>query len=148
MGRRRLLIMDDDPAVLDVLGEMLTELGHEWVSTMEGSAAMESYARLMLAGKRYDAVILDLTVKGGPGGVATAEAILREDPGAVLIASSGYANDPVMSSCATFGFKAVLRKPYSLSLLNETLVGVLSAQGQVALDTKETDGPRSLRLTR
>ncbi len=147
VGKRRLLIMDDEPAVLDVLGEMLSELGHESVATSEGSAAMESYARLLLEGKRYDAVILDLTVKGGPGGVATAEAMLREDPGAILVASSGYANDPVMSNCQAFGFKAVLRKPYSLAMLEDTLVGVLGGPRSTGLDAEQANNPVRTGLT-
>ena len=60
----------------------------------------------------------------------TLEEILKFDPHANAIVSSGYATDPVMANYKEFGFKAVAEKPYTLSKLrtvvNEVLVATLS----------------------
>ena len=44
-----------------------------------------------------DLDILDLTVPGAMGGQETAAHILKTDPAAQLIVSSGYADDPVLT---------------------------------------------------
>jgi len=69
----------------------------------------------MEAGESFDVVIMDLTIPGGIGGKKTIKEILSIDPEARCVVSSGYANDPVMSKYADFGFKGVIEKPYSKS---------------------------------
>lgn len=78
----------------------------------EGQDAADRYAEAArAAGHPFSAAILDLTVPGGLGGKEAAELILRVDPGACLIASSGYSDDPVMAAPTAFGFSAALPKP-------------------------------------
>ena len=121
IGRRRVLIMDDDPAVLDALEDMLAQLGHEVLSTTHGEEAMEAMVRESESGSPIEAYILDLTIKGGVGGVETAKAILDEVPDACIIASSGYSNAPVMAQPQHYGFADTLQKPYDLKLLETVL---------------------------
>jgi CheY-like chemotaxis protein len=42
-----------------------------------------------------------------------------------LIASSGYADSPVMSECRRYGFSSVLKKPYKVEEMAEVLQVVL-----------------------
>ena len=42
------------------------------------------------------------------------------------IVSSGYAEDPVMSNYAEYGFKGILAKPYTESQLKEVVDRVMS----------------------
>jgi len=51
----------------------------------------------MDSGQFFDAVILDLTVKGGMGGKDTVKELLKTDPQVKAIVSSGYSSDPVMT---------------------------------------------------
>jgi CheY-like chemotaxis protein len=68
---------------------------------------------------------MDLTLPGGLGGREATRQLLDMDREARVIASSGYANDPVMANFAENGFKAVLPKPYSTEELTSTLEAVI-----------------------
>ena len=72
-------------------------------------------------GKPFDAVLMDLTIPGGMGGKETMAKLLKIDPQAQGIASSGYANDPIMANFSDYGFSAVVPKPYKLDELRTSL---------------------------
>ena len=77
------------------------------------------------AGSGFDAVLLDLTVGGGMGGMETAARLKEVDPAAILIVSSGYSDSPVMSDIARYGFAGVLPKPWTGAQLSEVFRKVL-----------------------
>jgi signal transduction histidine kinase/CheY-like chemotaxis protein len=121
------LVMDDEPDLCDVLARMLGQLGHRAVTTPEGGTALQRYADALANGDRFDLVILDLTVKGGMGGLETLKRLLELDPGAVVLASSGYANDRILADHRLHGFRSVLRKPYGVDELQRVLSETLGA---------------------
>ena len=108
----KILVMDDEEMIRMLAEEMLGALGYQAESCRHGEEAVERYAAARERGVPYDAAILDLTVAGGMGGLKTAEKIRDLDPEACLIVSSGYSNDPVIADFASYGFCAVLTKPY------------------------------------
>jgi two-component system cell cycle sensor histidine kinase/response regulator CckA len=57
-------------------------------------------------------VILDLTIKGGMGGVQTLERLLKIDPQVKAIIFSGYNDDPVIENYSHYGFLGALTKPF------------------------------------
>jgi hypothetical protein len=65
----------------------------------------------MKKGHACDMVLLDLTIPGGTGGKDTVRDLLRIDPEAKGVASSGCSNDPVMSEHRAYGFREVIAKP-------------------------------------
>ncbi|UFS70926.1 response regulator [Geomonas sp. RF6] len=115
------LVMDDESVVRKVTGKMLQCLGYEVTTCNNGEEAIELYRKAQGAGDRYKAVIMDLTVMGGMGGKEAAEHILRLDPEARLVVSSGYFDDPVLADYREHGFCAVLPKPYKSSDLAEVI---------------------------
>ena len=121
----RVLIMDDEKLVRETVGEMLTRMGYDVQYARDGQEAIDLYERVRQAGQPFDAVIMDLTVPGGMGGME-ANARLREvDPEAKTIVSSGYATDPIMSDYASYGFQGRLAKPYRMADLKHTLYQVI-----------------------
>ncbi|MEJ5364927.1 MAG: response regulator, partial [Desulfosoma sp.] len=76
----------------------------------------------------FAAVILDLTVPGGVGGREIVQKIRALDPSVRAIASSGYANDPVMAQPEGFGFSGVIAKPYRMEDLESVLRTVLKRE--------------------
>ncbi|TAN63566.1 PAS domain S-box protein [bacterium] len=123
-GKGRVLVMDDEDVVREVSGEMLTILGYEPDLAPDGEQAVMKYKEAMTSGKPYVFVILDLTVPGGLGGKDTVKQLLSIDPNASVIVSSGYSNDPIMADYDKYGFKGVVSKPYTISMLGKVIKGV------------------------
>ena len=122
----RILIMDDDESILDVLSIILSDMGHEIELARNGGEAIESVSRSISQGKRFDLFIMDLTIKGGMGGKDAITEILKLDPLAKAIVSSGYSNDPVMSDPGQYGFCDILQKPYTIQEIKEKLSAILN----------------------
>jgi len=75
-------------------------------------------------------VILDLTVRGGMGGVEAVRGIAQVDPLARTVVSSGYSDDDVVAKYREHGFSAFLKKPYDLKGLRALLDGLLKDGGR------------------
>jgi two-component system cell cycle sensor histidine kinase/response regulator CckA len=116
-----ILVMDDDEMIRDLTGEILSQLGYEFKTCVNGSDAVSQYKAAMDAGKPFSAVIMDLTIPGGMGGKEAAKHILDIDPKAELIVSSGYSNDPVMAEYKKYGFYGAVVKPYKVHQLAHVL---------------------------
>ena len=125
-GTERLLVMDDDEALRDLSKAVLTTLGYDVQTAGDGAEAVELYAKTKAAGEGFDAVLLDLTVTGGVGGLEAAAKLKQLDPSSKLIVSSGYSDAPVMSSFAEYGFDAVILKPWTVREMSEVLRKVLA----------------------
>lgn len=124
-GKGRILVMDDEEEIQDVLGKMLQHLGFEVDFTSDGEKALSYYAHALEQSAPYLATILDLTIPGGMGGKETLRQIKDLHPEATVIVSSGYSNDPVLARFQQFGFSGVIAKPYNLLDLSKVLSQVL-----------------------
>ncbi|MEA3240902.1 MAG: ATP-binding protein, partial [Pseudomonadota bacterium] len=117
----RILVLDDEEVVREVLGAMLEELGHQVDYAAHGREAVEKYRQAWENNSPFDLVITDLTIPGGMGGEETAREILAIDPRAKIIVSSGYATDPVMAHYEKYGFQGRVAKPYRFAKLREVI---------------------------
>lgn len=124
-GKGRILIMDDEEILRQVIGEMLTFLGFRISCARDGDEAIGLYVKAKEAGDPFDVVIMDLTIPGGMGGREAVQKLMEIDPAARAVVASGYCNDPVMANFADYGFKAVVAKPFSIEELAEALDGML-----------------------
>lgn len=115
------LVMDDEEAILEIVGDILEYHGFTADFARDGEEALSLYQE-----KGYDAVILDLTVPGGMGGREAMKELLKIDPAVRAIVSSGYSNDPIMSDFRQYGFKSVIAKPYDIEELGKVLRTVMS----------------------
>ncbi len=119
------LFMDDQAVVRNVAERALRRAGCDVWLVATGEEAIAAYREAMEHGRRFDAVVLDLTVPGGMGGREAAAKLLAIDPKAKIIVSSGYSDDGVMSDHERHGFLAVLPKPYNASQLVDTVARLL-----------------------
>ncbi len=124
-GKGKILVMDDEEIVREVLGAMLLSIGYEVEYATSGEEAVELYRVAKGSGEPFDAVILDLTIPGGMGGKKAIHGLLKIDPGVKAIVSSGYSHDPVMADFREYGFSGVAAKPYKIKQLSETLHNVI-----------------------
>jgi PAS domain S-box-containing protein len=121
----RILFMDDEDRVRDIVGKFIAHMGYEVVLAGNGTEAITLYKDALNSGKSFDALILDLTVKAGIGGKQVMRQLISLDPNVKAIISSGYTDDPVISHYADYGFKGAITKPYGI----EQLKGILQRIG-------------------
>jgi PAS domain S-box-containing protein len=122
---KRILIMDDEEMVCIVVCSFLEYLGYEVDTASDGAAALDLYRQALDQGRRFDAVILDLTVPGGMGGKKTVGRLLEIDPSALVLVSSGYSSHKIMTNYTQYGFAGVVVKPFRINELNRVLKEVL-----------------------
>ena len=127
-GEERVLLIDDDETLRRSIGKALGRLGYEVEHAQDGAEGIAAYQKARTSGQSIDVVIMDLTIPGGMGGKDAARELLRIDPDAKLIVSSGYSTDSVMSDFRAHGFRAVISKPYRIEDLGETLRSVLNGE--------------------
>jgi PAS domain S-box-containing protein len=124
-GRGRILVMDDQRDVREIVEQLLKHLGYEVSSAKDGAEAVDLYRKAQEAGRPFDAVIMDLTIPGGMGGKEAIQKLLEIDPKVKAIVSSGYSTDPIMADFRKFGFLGVVSKPYEVGELSAALLEVL-----------------------
>ena len=117
----KVLVMDDEPQVLQTICKMLEILGHEVHAAEKGEEALEAYGKAIKSPRPFDLVILDLVNKRGMGGQETCKKLHDADPEVKAIAISAYSGDPVMSSPEQHGFILRLPKPFTLDELAQEL---------------------------
>jgi CheY-like chemotaxis protein/two-component sensor histidine kinase len=123
--RGTVLIMDDEEMIRDLTKEMLSHFGHEVLLAKDGREAIEIFKEHHHSDNPVDVIIMDLTIPGGMGGKDAIKEILKIDPDAKAIVSSGYSNDPVMANYQQHGFKASIGKPFEMAQLKEIINSVL-----------------------
>jgi nitrogen-specific signal transduction histidine kinase/CheY-like chemotaxis protein len=124
-GKGRILIMDDEEIVRSVAGHMIESLGYEVDFSENGEQAIEKYSAAKRSNRPFNAVILDLTVRGGMGGKEAVGRLAEIDPEVRAIVSSGYSADDIISNYREYGFQEVLSKPYQIDVLGRVLYNLL-----------------------
>ena len=125
-GNNRVLVLDDEEAICMLVTCALEPLGYEVTETQDGLVALEKYADAMQSGRKYDLVISDLTMPGRMSGQEAIKRLRELDPDVRAIVSSGYANDPVMSSYQDFGFTGMIAKPYEIDALGRKVAEIMA----------------------
>jgi serine/threonine-protein kinase len=122
----RILLLEDDLMVRDLMRRALEKAAFEVVETGDGKDTLRLYQEAMQQGRPFDLAILDLTIPDGMCGRETMLHLRRIDPRILAIVSSGYRDDPVMKDCAAYGFAAALPKPYQVEGLLQMVNGALA----------------------
>jgi len=112
-SHQRVLVMDDEAAIRDLTSELLGTLGYQVTTVPDGAEALKTYEEAMRSGENFQAIILDATIRGGMGGVATIERLRDLDPNVTAIICSGYSDEAALSEFLTYGFRAALPKPFT-----------------------------------
>jgi PAS domain S-box-containing protein len=116
-GAGRILVMDDEQGIRQVVKEILEEHGYDVDTASCGEEAVRLFRLAHGSGSPYNVVITDVTVPGGMGGVETLKAVLAVEPNAKVIVASGYSNNDEMANFRQFGFADSLAKPFTLDSL-------------------------------
>ncbi len=127
LGKGSILVLDDEKTILDVANKMLSRLGYQVSGAIFLEQAIEMYRESIRKGRKFDAVILDLSELGGSEGYGLK--LWKEvDPDVKAIISSGYADDPIFENYKNYGIAAVLKKPYDISQLSKILHDIIGSK--------------------
>ncbi len=112
-GSEKILVVDDEQAVRNVLGLSLRRLGYEVELASSGSEAISKY---IAAGSRYDLVILDMVMPELSGREVFFR--LKEiDPGVRVLICSGFASEQAIRDILENGGKGIIQKPFEVEVL-------------------------------
>jgi two-component system, cell cycle sensor histidine kinase and response regulator CckA len=109
------LVMDDEPMVREVLGEMLIMLGFIPHFAESGKNALDLFKERLTARQPFAFVILDLNLPGGVGGEQIIQHLLQLDPQTKAVVTSGLTSNHALRNYSDYGFCACLPKPYSIA---------------------------------
>jgi two-component system, cell cycle sensor histidine kinase and response regulator CckA len=119
-GSGTVIVVDDEAVVRETLRRMLERMGYTVVCKSDGRGAVDLFADEE-SRRAVAAVILDLTIPGGMGGMAAIAEIRKIDKEVPAFMASGYAENGVMKDPAAYGFTASLCKPFKMTELAELL---------------------------
>ncbi len=122
VGEARILVVDDEPAVLEVAEVFLERAGFRVLCAPGGAKAVE-----ILRSRRdeVDAVVLDLTMPE-MNGVETFAALRGIRPDLPILVVSGYSEALAEQHFPCAALSGLLRKPYEPEELVERLRGMLA----------------------
>jgi len=118
---QRILVMDDEEGIRELTSQLLNTLGYEVTAVTDGVEAVNTYERAMRRGENFQAVILDATIRGGMGGLATIARLRNIDPSVVAIICSGYSDEAALAEFLQYGFRGALPKPFTRRDLADVL---------------------------
>jgi two-component system chemotaxis response regulator CheY len=109
----RVLIVDDEEAVRDMLRRMLEARGHEVALASDGATALATYQR-----QRPDVVVLDMLMPD-PDGLAVLASIRRLDPSARVTMLSSLREEAMVLRALELGARDYVVKPVLFQQLHE-----------------------------
>jgi len=116
---RRVLLVEDDASVGEMVEAMLRDLGHD---VLRAEAAAEALSMLE-GGDRVDLMLTDLIMPGGMNGVQLARAAAALRPGLPVILTSGYTGEAL--GAAAEAPWPLLAKPYPAEALAAVIEAVM-----------------------
>jgi len=114
----KVLLVEDDLAVGDMVEAMLIDLGHAVLRADRPAEAMKILRRNL----PFDLMLTDVVMPGGKSGVDLAHDVMTLRPGLPVILSSGYTGETL--SAAAEAPWPLLLKPYSAETLADTIAAV------------------------
>ena len=122
-GNETILLVDDDPLILDVGKAMLAALGYAVLVAKGGQEAVETYRN---HGNRIRLVILDM-IMPDMGGGKTYDQLKAFDPGIMVLLSSGYSINGQATAILNRGCNGFIQKPFDLQSLSQKVRKIIDA---------------------
>ena len=119
-GGARILLVEDDPAVLATTTELLVGAGHTVLSARDGPGALA----LARNEGRIDLLLSDVVLPGGISGPRLARQLQRHQPGLAVLLASGYPRD-MLDRHGLDGAVRLLIKPVGGAQLLEAVAAML-----------------------
>src|SRR5262249_2338572 len=113
-GRSTILVVDDDPAILEYAGEVLEECGYAVLTALNAATALV----MLRSNERIDRLFTDLVMPGSDG-LELARRAGEEVPGLKVLFTTGYSTGAAPRGC-------LLKKPYRPHQLADAIAAALA----------------------
>lgn len=113
----RVLFMDDDVEVRDVVDKILTRHGFEVFCAQDGREAIEVFEKAHAFGDPFEVLLFDLEVRDGLGGKEAIQYLRRQYPDIRALVCTGYSDDRILENHREAGFTGVITKPFRIGKL-------------------------------
>jgi PAS domain S-box-containing protein len=110
-GRHRVLLVEDDVAVRELLTDVLVSSGFDVLA-----AETAEQAELKSTGQSFDVLVSDIDLPGASG-ARLASSLATQMPGMRVILMSGYPDDGEIAAARLEQTPILLRKPFSMTSL-------------------------------
>jgi PAS domain S-box-containing protein len=120
-GDERILFIDDEPDLADIVKQMLEHLGYHVTPSNSGIDAID---RFKAAPHNYDLVITDMTMPQMTGDVLAGK-ILKMRPNIPIIICTGYSERIDERTARTLGIRHYMEKPIDMQKLAVTVRNAL-----------------------
>ena len=125
-GTETLLLVDDEKSIRELVSELLERFGYTVLTASSGEEALETYINRPQA---IDLVIMDIGMPG-MGGHKCLQEILRFNPQAKVLISSGYSVNNQVKKTMEAGALGYVGKPYRLADLLDKIRAVVNREAQ------------------
>ena len=123
----RVLIIEDEQAILNLLRRIITHIGHEALTSSNGSEALA-----MLASFDPHLIISDLRMPGKPSGIDLIRELRNRLPRLPIIVISGYASNNMLAAWPELGIDEFLPKPFDMDAIRDAVGRALQRVSQPA----------------
>lgn len=133
----RMLVVDDEPMMRDLLQKALTRKGHEVIAVEGGRKAIQLFRQ-----DRPDLTILDLNLPD-INGIDVLREIRSVAPQAPVIILTGAGTEDMEQQARALGVTDILKKGFSLHALGAALQRILKQPGQPDTTASGPENPRA-----
>ena len=117
-SHKQFLVIDDSPAIVDLVKQMLEPRGHHVLTAGTGCEAVE-----LVKTYKFDRIFLDLGLPDMDG-AETLRQIRLIDPGVTVIVITGDPDSDIMKRTAAQGVSRVIEKPFKLANVMEAIEAI------------------------
>ena len=104
----RILVVDDEELIRNLVVNGLSELGHSWITAIDGVDALNKMGE-----NKFDAVITDITMPNMDGIILTRE-ISKQYPAIPVMVMVGFDEEYSVGTAISVGAREFIKKPFSL----------------------------------
>jgi PAS domain S-box-containing protein len=120
--KEHILVVDDDPQILDLASKMLTTLGYTADSVCSGEQAVKFVEK-----QSVDLIVLDMLMEPGLNGYKTYKEIIRLYPNQKTLIASGFSVSDDVEAAMKLGAGGFIKKPYSIDQFGQAVKEVLNS---------------------
>lgn len=114
MDEKKILIVDDETAILNLLSQVFTKNGYKAFTSESGRKALQ-----IIEDENIQVMFFDLQMPD-MNGIELCRAVKKKKPMTIIYAITGYASLFELSECLEAGFEDYFKKPVPVKKLIET----------------------------